>query len=526
MRAAAALALLAGCAAATAPAPEGPGAPAAGGSRPAPSRPAGAPASAAWYGPERELTPTRDEEVVLAAVRARHGALARSPALSRAARELALRAASGEPEAAGHAAVAGALARAAALDPAPSVFTAAGRPDRAAPGLAAALVRGEFTHYGVGVARAAGATRVVLLAARRLVRLERFPRDVEPGAAADLRGRLSGLAEPRAWATGPDGRVREVALHGDPAFSGRIAFDLPGRWAVEVLGRGPTGPQVAAMLVVSCGGAPLDPPPRPPAGPDPEDAGAAEERVLAAVNALRQRRGLPPLDPSERLRDAARRHSADMLAAGALAHVLPGSGAVDQRLRRAGIPFRRALENLALGPTAGAAQESIEESPAHLGSLLSPEVDQIGVGIARGRLEPGGGPVVYLTQILVQRVDDSSDSRLRPEARVKEALWRERQRLGRAPLLADDRLDELAARAARAMLRSDEPAPGALADEALALGRKSAGADAFVVASPDDAAHSTNLPDARFRRVGVGVAIGDSPRFGSGLLWIAVVYTD
>jgi hypothetical protein len=76
------------------------------------------------------------------------------------------------------------------------------------------------------------------------------------------------------------------------------------------------------------------------------------------------------------------------------------------------------------------------------------------------------------------------------------------------------------------MLRSDEPAPGALADEALALGRKSAGADAFVVASPDDAAHSTNLPDARFRRVGVGVAIGDSPRFGSGLLWIAVVYTD
>jgi hypothetical protein len=32
--------------------------------------------------------------------------------------------------------------------------------------------------------------------------------------------------------------------------------------------------------------------------------------------------------------------------------------------------------------------------------------------------------------------------------------------------------------------------------------------------------------DGRFRRVGVGVAVGDSARFGVGRLFIAVVFTD
>jgi uncharacterized protein YkwD len=484
--------------------------------------PAPFPRGAAAYGPEPELEPTADEAAVVAALRASRGSrLALSATLSRAARELAGSAAAGSADPA----LDGALARAAAFDAGPTVFRASGRPERIAARLAAALGGGEFTHYGVGIAGRAEGARGVLLASRRLVRLERFPRDVDPGTTAELRGRLVGLSEPQVYTTDPGGRVRAHPVRGDPAFQARVAFDRPGRWVLEVLGRGPAGPQVAALLVISAGGAPLDGPARPPTGPDPEDPGAAEARVLAAVDGLRRRHGLAALEPSDRLRDAARRHSAEMRAAGVLAHVL-GSGRVDERLRRARIPFRLALENVALGPTALAAQESIEASPAHLGNLLRPEAEQIGVGIARGRLQPGGEPVVYLTEILVQRVDDSSESRLRPEARVKEALWRERQRLGRAPLLSDPLLDDLAGRAARAMLRSGDPAPGSLADEALALGRGNAGADAFVAASPDDAARSTNLPQPGYRRVGVGVAIGDSPRFGSGLLWIAVVYTD
>jgi uncharacterized protein YkwD len=206
--------------------------------------------------------------------------------------------------------------------------------------------------------------------------------------------------------------------------------------------------------------------------------------------------------------------------------VLPGSGTAAERLRQARVPFRRVLENVAKGASAFEAQEALEDSPAHLGNLLDPAVGRAGVGLARGRLA-SGEPIVYLTQILVQPVDDTAESRIRPAERVREALWRERQRLGRPPLRADPALDAVAERAARAMLRAGEPAAEAdTADRVLALGRSVAAADAFLAASPGDAARSENLADARWHRVGVGVAVGDSPRYGAGLLWIAVVYSD
>jgi uncharacterized protein YkwD len=133
---------------------------------------------------------------------------------------------------------------------------------------------------------------------------------------------------------------------------------------------------------------------------------------------------------------------------------------------------------------------------------------------------------VYLTEVFLLPVEDGSDDRMTPEARVREAIWRERARLQASPMVSDPSLDALAREAAREMLRDGEPEGERLGAHALRLGRKLAAVDAFVATKPSDAARSKNLPDRRFRRVGVGVAIGDSARYGNGLLWIAVVYTD
>jgi hypothetical protein len=282
---------------------------------------------------------------------------------------------------------------------------------------------------------------------------------------------------------------------------------------------------VAALFAVACGGASLTEPAEAAAPPDPLDSEAAEAQVLAAIDATRRRHGLAPLEPRPELAAMARRHSERMLQAGVLAHLLPGGGDVGERLRRARVSFRRAAENIALGPTALAAHAVAEESPGHRANLLSPHARQVGCGVARGRL-PGGEPVVYLTEILVQPLEDASGSRLSPEGRVKEAIWRERERLGRPGLLSDARLDELARDAVRAMLARDDPAPGDLGERALGLGRGLASVDAFVTASPEGALRSANLADPRHRRVGVAAAPGDSSRYGAGLLWIAVVYTD
>jgi uncharacterized protein YkwD len=482
------------------------------------------------YGPEPAAAPTQLERAAFEAVR---GALppgsvrpVLSPALSLAARLLAAGAAAGETEPISRPRLRAALSAGLSFDPAPVAVLVAAPAAEAAAALAAGAgsVPGQ-THLGVGAAERDGTAWVALLASRRQASLEPFPREVAVGARVGLRGELRGLSAPRVAVTLPSGEVREVPVRGERPFSAEIRFGSRGRYLVEVLGTGAGGPAVAALFAVACGGAPLAEPAQAKAPPEPADPAQAEAQVLAAIDALRRRHGLSPLEPRPELNAVARRHSQRMAETGELAHVLPGDGDAGQRLRRAGVSFRRASENIALGPTALAAHDAAAESPGHRANLLDPRAAQVGCGIARGRL-PGGDRVVYLTEVFIEPPEADSRSRLSPEGRVKEAIWRERARLGRPALLQDARLDQLAREAARAMLARDDPSPEDLGQRALALGRSLAAVDAFVTASPEGALRSQNLGDPRHRRVGVGAVRGDSARYGAGLLWIAVVYTE
>ncbi len=501
-----------------------------------PERPSAAepvePAAHGRYGEEPRAEPTALERAAADAALARLAAAGTrprtSPALALAARELAHRAASGDPDPLARARLRAALARALSPDPAPVAHLAVASPEDAARALADTLGRTTVaaTHVGVGGEVRDGRAYLVLLAARRTAALRPFPRDVERGAAATLRGELVGLDHPTVHVMKPSGATGEVeARIAGSDFAAPIRFDAAGRWLVEVVGHGPRGPEVAALLTISCGGAALDDPASAGDEGDPRDASQAEARVASALNATRGAHGLPPLAPSLPLAAVARRHSEAMLERGVLAHVLPGSGDVGARLRAAHVSYALVLENVAMGASALAAHRGVEESPAHRENILSREATRVGCGVARGRL-PTGQPIVYLTEIFVQPVEDGSEDRMTPEARVREAIWRERARLRAPPLLSDAALDALARDAAREMLRDGEPSAEHAGERALRLGRRLAAADAFVAAKAADATRSRNLPDARFKRVGVGVAIGDSRRYGTGLLWIAVIYSD
>lgn len=421
-----------------------------------------------------------------------------------------------------------ALARGLSYDPAPAVVLREGPARDAVDALLGAMPQARATHVGVGAVERGGRAWIVLLAADRRARLDPFPRDVAPGAEAVLSGTLaSGLRDARVFVTPPSGDAHELDTDGGGrAFRARIRFDAAGRYAVEVIADGARGPEVAALALVSSGGADLAAPPErpgPAARPAGTDAGAAEARVLAALNATRARRGLPPLARDARLAAVARRHSADMAARGLVAHVLPGSGDAAARVARARIAYHLVLENVASAATALEAHAAIEESPAHLANVLSRDARSAGVGVARA---PGGG-AVYLTELLVAPPDDGDGGPLTTEERVRVALWRERARAHRPPLTADPRLDALAGEAARGMRDRGEPDPGDLRDRALALGRRTVAAvDVFVASAPSDAVRSRNVADPQFARVGVGVATGDSARFGAGRLFIAVVYTN
>jgi uncharacterized protein YkwD len=480
------------------------------------------------YGPEPGAEPTALERAALdAALRRLRPPPRASSALTLAARGIAAGAAEGARDPLSRERVRLALAGALAYDAAPVVHLVEADPARAAEALAAEL-REEgptFTHAGAGAVVRGGRAFLALLISRRPVALEPFPREVAVGTTAALRGQLEGLDRASVHVTSPSGESRTVATSGaDRSFNAPVRFDARGRWLVEVVAEGPRGPEVVALLAVSCGGAALGRP-SDATETDPADRAAAEARVVAAVNATRAGHGLPPLEARPELAEVARRHSEAMLAAGVLAHVLPGADTPAERLHRARVPFALALENVALGGSALGAHRAAEESPAHRQNILSRDVTRIGCGIARGKLS-GGERVVYLTEVFLAPVEDGSDDRLTPEARVREAIWRERVRASAPALASDPRLDELARAAARKMAGRGEPNPGDLASRALALGRNVAAADAFIAARAGEAARSKNLPDRRFARAGVGVATGESGRYGAGMLFIAVVYTD
>jgi uncharacterized protein YkwD len=482
------------------------------------------------YGPEPAANMTALERETYQALRSAHpgidGHLRHSASLSLAARRLAERIARGETWPAGNRQLRDDLAAGLSFDPAPLVqLVSAKRAAEIPDAVARAVSPAQGTSIGIGAASAPGMVHAVVLLSHREVKLRPFPREVALGERRLLEGELGALSTPRVFVTLPSGEAQEVGRSRARSFEAALSFDQKGRYLVEVLGHGPSGPEVAALLAVFCGGDTFASAPAPDATAEPVSVSDAEAQVLAAIQKARARLNLPPLRLSDSISAVARRHSQAMRSAGRLAHVLPGSGDAGQRLRSASVPYRRVLENVALAPSSLVAHQTAEESPAHLRNILDPRVTEIGCGVARGTL-PGGGSGVYLTEIFVEEPEPESAGGLSPEGVVREALWREREKLGQAPLLSDPRLDDLAREAARAMLRQNEPSAGSLGHRALELGRKSSAVDVFVAASPREAVRSPNLKEARYRRVGVGVAVGDTPRFGAGRYWIAVVYTD
>lgn len=329
------------------------------------------------------------------------------PALSgplvEAARTLARAAAGGEPRPLSPEALRTALGAAGVVDPAPAALflsaRAASLPDALA---TAARFRGA-THVGIGVVVHDDLAWAVLLASERRAELDPFPRRVAPGSRMVLRGRLLRLDAPRVWVATPSGAAFEVPVQADGRrFSATIDFPEAGRWTVEVGGTGARGASIAALLDVACGEGGPAAPPEP--GALPPDAAGAEERLRAIANALRERRGLPPLQGSAALDAQARAHSEAMRDAATVAHRLDGGGDLVARLAAAGIRYRSARENVSRGDGPDEAHRAMVESPAHLANLLAPEVKLLGLGISRGTL-PGGQPVTYLTEILVEPRD-------------------------------------------------------------------------------------------------------------------------
>jgi uncharacterized protein YkwD len=129
------------------------------------------------------------------------------------------------------------------------------------------------------------------------------------------------------------------------------------------------------------------------------DAAGLEERAVGEVNRIRAKRGLSALQVDERLTLVARAYSQRMAREGFFDHVSPEGRTTADRVRRAGIPYRRLAENLqfndAPDPVANALRSWLD-SEGHRANLFDPRLTRTGVGVA---ISDDG--VVYFTQLFL-----------------------------------------------------------------------------------------------------------------------------
>jgi uncharacterized protein YkwD len=117
---------------------------------------------------------------------------------------------------------------------------------------------------------------------------------------------------------------------------------------------------------------------------NPDVRADLEAQMLVLVNEERIKRGIPPVKADREMTLVARAHSTDMFARGYFSHYTPEDKDPFDRMKKAGIKYRTAGENLALGRTLKICHEGLMNSPGHKANILNPAYGRLGIGIMDG----------------------------------------------------------------------------------------------------------------------------------------------
>ncbi|MBM4236074.1 MAG: sporulation protein [Firmicutes bacterium] len=118
-------------------------------------------------------------------------------------------------------------------------------------------------------------------------------------------------------------------------------------------------------------------------GSSSSGAAAKEQQMVGLINQARANAGLPPLQVSSQLTNAARAKSRDMIEKNYFSHTSPTYGSFTDLLNHFGISYRSAAENLAMnsnGSVTGA-HDLLMASPGHRTNILGGSYSLVGVGI-------------------------------------------------------------------------------------------------------------------------------------------------
>jgi uncharacterized YkwD family protein len=120
---------------------------------------------------------------------------------------------------------------------------------------------------------------------------------------------------------------------------------------------------------------------QPAKAPTASAVSAYEQKVVDLTNQERAKNGLKPLALDTALSKVAREKSNDMQSKGYFSHTSPTYGSPFDMMKKFGITYRTAGENIAKGqPTPEAVVKAWMESPGHRANILKAEYTHIGVG--------------------------------------------------------------------------------------------------------------------------------------------------
>ncbi len=451
------------------------------------------------------------------------------PALTRAARALAARALdTSANQAAELLTLTAAMSEAGGFDATPRALVLRGSPSTEP--MLALTQRDDLTaepcsHLGIGAIKRGDLAAIVILFAERRMDLSAFPRSFVriPAAPQKL---CAQLYEPfktaEVFVTRPGGQVdRFPARPTGNSVCAAIEFPTEGRHTLEVLARGDKGPQVAALFFVQVGTVASKEGPM--AEREPNTPEESRSRVLLRINALRGASGQKSVGRDFELDGVAQAYAERLANENFFAHVAPDGADLKSRLTAAGYRYTSAGENLGLANGPLAAHFSIEHSPGHRKNLLDPIYTQAGIGVAKNSLNQTLLVEVFATSATARSDED-------PTLEAATAIREARKRKGLRPLLRTSVLDALATSHARRALELDTPKaklPGENLHERVFTARddlQSASVDFFVTDSPSLVNDSKNLFDPRATLVGIGVAKGDSPTYGTAKFWLVIIY--
>jgi uncharacterized YkwD family protein len=130
--------------------------------------------------------------------------------------------------------------------------------------------------------------------------------------------------------------------------------------------------------------APTQPAPTQPAPTQPAGLSAEEQQMVNLVNQERAKAGLKPLAVDTRLVSLARLKSKDMIDKKYFSHQSPTYGSPFDMMKREGITYKTAGENLAGASTVTKAHQLLMQSAGHRQNILNPSFTHIGIGIVKG----------------------------------------------------------------------------------------------------------------------------------------------